>query len=59
MKYTPKKVFILEKGKYIGIPYEEFNAAKTSAYETWGKDNILWLLFCELSKKQDLNCRLW
>lgn len=26
-------------------------AAKTSAYETWGKDNILWLLFCELSKK--------
>lgn len=27
-------------------------AAKTSAYETWGKDNILWLLFCELSKKQ-------
>ena len=34
-------------------------AAKTSAYETWGKDNILWLLFCELSKKQDLNCRLW
>ena len=34
-------------------------AAKTCAYETWGKDNILWLLFCELSKKQDLNCRLW
>ena len=34
-------------------------AAKTSAYETWGKDNILWLLFCELSKKQSLNCRLW
>ena len=34
-------------------------AAKTSAYETWGKDNILWPLFCELSKKQDLNCRLW
>ena len=28
MKYTPKKVFILEKGKYIGIPYEEFNRRK-------------------------------
>ena len=27
-------------------------AAKTSAYETWGKDNILWLLFCELLKNR-------
>ena len=34
-------------------------AAKASAYETWSKDNILWLFFCELSKKQDLDCRLW
>ena len=25
MKYTPKKVFILEDGKYIEMPYEEFN----------------------------------
>ena len=25
MKYTPKKVFILEEGKYIEMPYEEFN----------------------------------
>ena len=25
VKYTPKKVFILEDGKYIEMPYEEFN----------------------------------
>lgn len=25
-------------------------AAKTSAYETWGKDNILWLLFSNYQK---------
>lgn len=28
MKYTPKKVFILEEGKYIEMPYEEFNRRK-------------------------------
>ena len=28
MKYTPKKVFILEDGKYIEMPYEEFNRRK-------------------------------
>ena len=28
MKYTPKKVFILEDGKYIEMPYEEFNRKK-------------------------------
>ena len=28
MKYTPKKVYILEEGKYIEMPYEEFNCRK-------------------------------
>ena len=28
MKYTPKKVFILEEGKYIEMPYEDFNRRK-------------------------------
>ena len=28
VKYTPKKVFILEEGKYIEMPYEEFNRRK-------------------------------
>ena len=28
MKYTHKKVFILEEGKYIEMPYEEFNRRK-------------------------------
>ena len=28
MKYTPKKVFILEDGKYIEMLYEEFNRRK-------------------------------
>ena len=28
MKHTPKKVFILEDGKYIEMPYEEFNRRK-------------------------------
>lgn len=28
MKYTPKKVFILEEGKYIEMSYEEFNCRK-------------------------------
>ena len=28
MKYTPKRVFILEEGKYIEMSYEEFNCRK-------------------------------
>lgn len=28
MKYAPKKVFILEEGKYIEMSYEEFNRRK-------------------------------
>ena len=28
MKYTPKKVYILEEGKYIEMPYKEFNCRK-------------------------------
>ena len=28
VKYTPKKVFILEEGKYIEMSYEEFNRRK-------------------------------
>ena len=28
MKYTPKRVFILEEGKYIEMSYEEFNRKK-------------------------------
>ena len=28
MKYTPKKVYILEEGKYIEMPYEKFNCRK-------------------------------
>ena len=28
MKYIPKKVFILVEGKYIEMPYEEFNRRK-------------------------------
>ncbi len=28
MKFTPKKVFILEEGKYIEMSYEEFNRRK-------------------------------
>lgn len=28
MKYTPKKVFILEESKYIEMPYEEFTRRK-------------------------------
>ena len=34
-----------------------FKRQKKSIFEKWSKDKILWLLFCELSEKQDLNQR--
>lgn len=40
VKYTPKKVFILEEGKYIEMSYEEFNRRKQED-EQWCTEKIL------------------
>lgn len=56
MKYTPKKVFILEDGKYIEMPYEEFNRRKQED-ESYREKRFLSLhgMLMEVTKEEYLS----
>ena len=56
MKYTPKKVFILEDGKYIEMPYEEFNRRKQED-ESYREKQFLSLhgMLMEVTKEEYLS----